>query len=169
MSLLKIDGLSLHDRIDIKNRYWKNLNRTNCYAYALGLDVPEEEIMDGAFHVLGKMAISTDLEMTDEDMYYISSIERLEMDLDFLHLKYEEAGPFDLVKDNEWLIAFFNCPYNLYGDFHFARRNDAGLWVHKLGWKGKLSVHDDQNKLIINPKKAGFDFYVFEKCLKLRK
>lgn len=169
MSLLKIDGPSLHDRIDINKRNWLNNATTNCYAYALGLDIPEEEIIKGAYSTLGTMGISCDHEITDEEKYYIPCIERLKMDLDFLKLKYEEADPFEIVKENEWLIAFFSCPYEPDNDFHFARKNKEGIWVHKIGWKGFLSLHDDQNKLIINPKKADFDFYVFEKCLKLRK
>ena len=169
MSNLKISGLKLHNMIDVNNKEWKNLKTTNCYAYALGLDIPEYSIIKDAFSTIGMMAISNDHEMTPEEKHYIPDVERLKMDLDFLKIKYEEADPFELVKDNEWLIAYYNCPFTPGYDFHFVRRNKDGIWTHKCGWKGGLSTVDDYDLPITDPKKAFFDFYVFEKCLKLRK
>ena len=165
----KIDGLEIRSMIDVNKKDWINIQTTNCYAYALGLDVPEKEIVPGAYGTLGAMAVANDHEITNFERHYIPGIERLEMDLDFLHLKYEDADPFELVKENEWLIAYYYCPYEPDFDFHFLRRTNEGVWTHKMGWKKGLFVSDDDNKLIINPEKAGFDFYIFEKCLKLSK
>lgn len=46
---LKISPQEIIAAIDLEKETWDNVNTTNCYAYALGLDVPQIEIKKYAY------------------------------------------------------------------------------------------------------------------------
>ena len=46
---LKMSLLELRNSINLDKKNWKHIFTTNCYAYALGLDVREQNIKDFAY------------------------------------------------------------------------------------------------------------------------
>lgn len=46
---MELDELRRH--IILNNCEWKNILTTNCYAYALGLDIPQEKIGNCAYEL----------------------------------------------------------------------------------------------------------------------
>ena len=158
------DQDKLHDMINPRPTSWENVYGTNCYAYALGLDIPEKEIAKDAYSYIGTMGFCHN----KDDLHKTNIITRLEFDLDFLGLKFEESSPFALTREDEWLIALFSSKFNE-NDFHFARKDVNTFWMHKPGWMKVPINTDDNEKIIENIDKATFDKYDFEKCLKLRK
>lgn len=51
MGVLKISVDDLVDYISLTYDYWENAMDTNCYAFALGLDIPEDEIVKNAYQL----------------------------------------------------------------------------------------------------------------------
>ena len=48
---LKLNLKKIQDYIGLKTDFWVNTTTTNCYAYALGLDIPETNIVEGAYRL----------------------------------------------------------------------------------------------------------------------
>ena len=93
---LKINQKELVKHIELKSDYWINRKETNCYAFALGFDIPERNIMNGAYKV-GVIGFTKEgIDLSKINIY--SYEERLIKDLKTLKLIYEETSPEEIVK-----------------------------------------------------------------------
>ena len=132
---LKMSLQEIRDSIDLNKTIWKNIGDTNCYAFALGLDVVEESIIEHAY-IPGVMSGSSiklcnDNEF-DNSFKYDDFINNLYMDLNFLGISYREIYSDEKITDDEWKIAIYTSPHILGGcdDFHFLRLCNDGYWHH---------------------------------------
>lgn len=106
-----------------------DLDRKNCYAYALNLNINDPEK-----RVLFPGCISDENE--DPDIYSETSLmKRLKRDLNFLGFSYREN---DIrLKEGEYRIAiyafptFHDCPIG----FHISRQDKDCYWSEKPNWK----------------------------------
>lgn len=130
-------------------REWNNIESTNCYAYALGIDADPNNFSfifnfnPGAF--------------IEESLGYPFTIEKLltnlEGDFKVLGLEYIEVNPNFIVKKGEWKIATMvtsDCSLQ-YIDFHFLKQIENGIWTHKLGFRDGPIDFDGKHEKIENP------------------
>ncbi len=130
---------------EIELQHWSHPRTTNCYAFALGLDVSEDAICKKAY-IPGHIAEN----IIGTDTYDITTSEQLEKyvcnDLMALGLRYEEVDVLNRVPRlkiyNEecetWDILLFMEPSTAYWrDFHFAKVGSDGKLYHKQGWGRK--------------------------------
>lgn len=167
MKNLRLSPKNIRKLIDLKTDCWICPTSTNCYAFALGLDVPSSKISNHAYQ-LG--CFSEDyLKKRKTDVYSLNREERLSYDLDSLGLSYIEVEP-DCKIDNidtkypSFLIAYFEGKM----DFHFLRKNNYdNIWYHKRGYLNFVGNRDDDKQIITNPKEAFFTRYDYVKTLKI--
>lgn len=181
MELSKVNISEVKSKIILKEHYWENIYSTNCYAFALGLDIPERE-MPFSYNLGFIYCYINDIE--DDEIRRKSYENKLLMDLDALELEHEEADPegpttIDINYDENgnaivkysWLIALFKSKQR--GDFHFLRKTPNGIWWHKQGWDSSPGCGDwDGSKVVRDPTKKQlfyYDEYVKTYRLKLTK
>lgn len=163
---LKINQKELVKHIELKFDYWINRKETNCYAFALGFDIPERNIMNGAYKV-GVIGFTKEgIDLSKINIY--SYEERLIKDLKTLKLIYEETSPEEIVKDDYkytfFLISLLEHPK----DFHFLRKSKQdNTWWHKRGWEAMPNNIDDFDNIIVNPKNAVIGNYEYIKTYKI--
>lgn len=162
----------IRKNIDIHNAVWKNTCSTNCYAYALGLDVPEREIRYCAYQpgVLGGYPHSVDRK---GQFTYIALIESIYEDMKKLGIEIREVAPTEIISDEEWKIALFvaflsRYPRELCHDFHFLRQREDGTWYHKLGYYNSPTNKDYSGNIITNLEECKLGSKTFRKCFSLR-
>lgn len=145
-------GITLERINEIINPFastWHNNDSTNCYAYALGIDLSKEEIYPlsnlnpGTFsgHFLGNPFSTKDLlTYIDEDLYCLG-LKSKEVDYDY---KLEKG---------EWKIAVMKTSdfNNGICDYHFLRQVSPNKWMHKKGFYTPPTNLDSRGKIIINP------------------
>ena len=165
---LKMSLQELRSSIDIGKMEWTSGHNTNCYAYALGLDIPQYKIKYGAYEP-GVIANSKIDFFSKEVFSYNDLINNLYLDFNALGIVFREISPLDKISSNEWKIALFITWYNqnLLEDFHFLRQHNDGIWYHKNGFYGDVSNYDDHGKIITNPKKCFLKYREYNKCLSL--
>lgn len=163
MSLDKV-----RDNIQIYPENWINIYTTNCYAYALGLDVPEYAICKGAYQP-GSFSIDDNPLIYDVYFNYDTLLNNLESDFEKLGLSFREVEPDECLNINEWKIAMFtdSCDEDKIVDFHFLRQKSDGCWFHKNGFSGSISKLDRSGKVIVDPKKCYLLNYKYKKCYAL--
>ena len=120
---------------------WKHKNGTNCYAYSLGIDIPESKVGPLAFEpggiTLNKMKVAeSDLvsELRKRSLY-----EKLAMDFKLLGLQYTFSStprPYEIIENQDsiirsWDLVIMDSPYGV----HFGWVNKAGILLHKKGYK----------------------------------
>lgn len=136
---------------------WKYVLETNCYAYALGLDIPVNYLAkyEDSIHYdpgfFGGMNLSAPF--TEEKLFaHILS------DMDALNLCCSEVSPDYNFGKNEWKIAVFGAVTDKegkYKDFHFLRQTKPGfMWTHKQGFNLEPTNCDSDNKVILDPTKC---------------
>ena len=167
LSLNEIRG-----KIQVYPDSWVNIYDTNCYAYALGLDVCESSICRGAF-IPGVISGVNSFDVFSKDFDYDSFIEGLENDFQLLNILYREIEPEEKIDADEWKVALY-VDFDVRGflfDFHFVRTNPQEVWMHKVGFSGPPTVNDYYDNAIIDPRKCELDTYEYKKCyaLKLKK
>ena len=121
--------------ISLKEDYWENDFNTNCYAFALGLDIPEEEICKNAYQ-LGFIAAKK-FNISIQEVLKLSLEDRFLLDLKAIKIAYYEideeqsAGMYHLGNYvcHHWDISL----YSNGKDFHFMRCNYNGELYHKVG------------------------------------
>ena len=171
----KMSAEEIRNRIILYKKNWRNIKTTNCYAYALGLDVPEKKICNYAYQP-GVMSNHNIPFMAKDLVPYDTFIDSVNSDLDYLGIEVKEINPNQTIESYEWKIALFvpldilNHPYMI-DDFHFIKQYPDGIWYHKYGYQGNITNNDDQNNIIINPKLCVLDDLVYDKtlCLKLKR
>lgn len=161
----------LRKKINLDKNVWENTYATNCYAYALGLDIPESSIMKGAF-LPGTMS-GTSIIFDDKRLFsYASLIDGLYGDLEALDIIVREISPSEDINSDEWKIALYTTPSFLdkesLMDFHFFRFCNDEIWRHKMGWTYPPSIYDDNRKVIRNLDECYFKNKVYNKCFSLK-
>ncbi len=154
-------------------RLWNNYLTTNCYAYALGIDIPEDKIINSAYQpgTIGSIIFN----IKENEFEKMSLEERIYADLEALNISYDECDQSEIScygfnKDfitNQWIIALFLSNEEDW-DFHFMRKSLDNKWWHKRGYNfEKPSNFDDNFETIYNPEKCKLNDYKYVKCLKL--
>ena len=136
--MLEIDEKKIKSLISLKEDYWENNFTTNCYAFALGLDIPEAQICKNAYQ-LGFIAAKK-FGIDIKRILNMSLEERFLLDLKALKIAYYEireeqaAGWYYLGNYvcNYWDVLL----YSNGKDFHFLRRNYNGELYNKIGYLG---------------------------------
>ena len=148
----------IRDSIILKEREWNNISFTNCYAYALGLDITSTLISKFDYpYIVGSFGQNL---VYYKDFYNMSLEERLFLDLKALDIDVEKVE--DTVSDDKsWFIAMYEdkCDKNNQKQFHFIRMSKNGIWFHKKGLYGCISCFDTAGNMITDPKKAVFYSY----------
>lgn len=169
MPFLGIDYTKIKDLISLREDYWENDFDTNCYAFALGLDIPENEIMKDAYQlgVIGATVKQIPMEVLKELTYE----ERLILDLEVLDINRQDSTINDSSGfwignnyiDTWWIISLLSNGKN----FHFIRKNYDGIWYQKWGYFAPVTNLDFDKKIITNPNEANFGEYKLVKTYKL--
>ncbi len=131
---LKMSLGEIRSLIDVQKEEWIHMDTTNCYAYALGLDIAESDIIPYAY-VPGIISHS-DIDLTRLSSFsYESLLKNIYLDFEALEIDFREISPLDEVGDDEWKIALFTrkC-FDLLDDYHFLRCHNDGIWYHKNGY-----------------------------------
>ncbi len=169
MENLKINYNKIKDLISLREDYWENNDTTNCYAFSLGLDVKEDEIIKNAYQ-LGVIG-STVKQMTINQLRKLTFEERLLLDLEVMGIKQQESTLLDnsfswIGKDYIdicWIISLLSNGNN----FHFIRKSYDGIWYQKWGYFAPVINYDFDKKIITNPLDANFGEYKLIKTYKL--
>lgn len=170
--MLKLSLNEIRGNIQVYPENWINVGTTNCYAYALGLDVNECLIDEFAYN---PGTISKNYRLNRFGFFYYSTlVKNLEEDFKALNILYREIEPNDLIQLNEWKVALFVEIYgkdefdDLVSDFHFLRSNGNGIWFHKNGFFESPTKKDYSNKIITNLDECDLCLYEYRKCYALR-
>lgn len=175
MGILNLDVYEVKQLISLREEYWEYDFDTNCYAFALGLDVPEGEITKKAYQlgVIGAVV----MEIPIVELKKMTFEERLFLDLDALgiiheEVSFDECSGFKYVYDKRgrttfidtyWLISLFSSG----DDFHFLRKSYNGKWWHKQGYFGCPTDLDSNKSVITNPEMCNIRGYEYVKTYKL--
>lgn len=169
---LKMSIKEIRDKIDINCESWKYIKETNCYAYALGLDIPCDLINDHAYE---PGTISNTNKFYEDELWHLNYnrfMYCLYSDLYNLGIEFKEVAPTTKIECNEWKIAlyteFLSYPGETILDFHFLRESKEGLWYHKIGWEDGPTNIDINNKIITNLDNCFLGDYEYQKCLCLK-
>lgn len=93
----------ISEKIQLNPKTWFHINTTNCYAYALGLDIKESNICEYAYQ---PGTISSTSNLADSDYFsYSDLINGIEGDLKALNIFYREIEPHEQIALDEWKIA----------------------------------------------------------------
>ncbi len=169
MSFLKMDYSKIKYLISLREEYWENNFDTNCYAFSLGLDIPENEILKNAYQlgVIGAIVKQIPMEVLKK----LSFEERLILDLEVLGINWQESTFYESsdfkigndYTDTWWLISLLSNSEN----FHFIRKSYNGIWYQKWGYFAPVINFDFDKKIITNPNDANFGEYKLIKTYKL--
>lgn len=174
---LKPSEITRDINIDEIPMYWYNIFTTNCYAFALGLDVDESSIAECAYQpgVMGSVIFNYPI----INLKNMSTEEKIFLDMEALKIRIKEADPSDNgdyrlfhKKDNEtvssisfsWIISLYE---NDNKEFHFARKTDNGIWYHKEGYRNKPISFDYDKNRILDPRHCNLGDYKYKKSYKL--
>ena len=174
---LKISLQELKDSIDVsklKKSEWNSKKTTNCYAYALGIDIPEEEVLSCGYEPGAISGVPYSL-VNQTQFNYRYFIESIKADCEALGLSYALSTPKEEIIGNGWKIALFTTrpiyTHNdvVFSDFHFMRQSDNGIWYHKKGYSGSVCRRDDQFRVIRDPSHCFLNKYLYRECYILSK
>ena len=172
MSRLNIKRCDLIQMIDLNKVKWENKSTSNCYAFALGLDIPEKKICEAAY-VPGVMSGSL-INLPAKYSFTLDELIRsLESDFDFLGIQYRENVSKEELEEGEWLIALyvsylFSHRKDRLSDYHFIRLLSDGIWYHKNGFCGGVINTDRNRKVITDPLECDFKNRDFVKTYALK-
>lgn len=157
---LKISLQELRKIINLNKIDWNNQFYTNCYAYALGLDIRESRIIENAF-VPGIIS-NSEKNIIARNFTYEELITNLYNDLDFLEINFREIKPNEIISSDEWKIALFTQPDKVdLQDFHFLRLCKDEIWHHKKGWCNYPTMYDDNDEIITDPQNCFLQNYKY--------
>ena len=136
--MLNMPIKEIKEKISLREEYWENNFETNCYAFALGLDIPENDICINGFQP-GIIA-SKIFDISLDELARLKVEDRMILDLKALKIgfklsevtmnqEYKSLGNYWC---NSWDILLFLNE----NDFHFARINRNGEMYHKIGYFG---------------------------------
>lgn len=165
--MLKMSLNEIRGKIQMYPENWVNMYSTNCYAYALGLDIRQSDICDYAYQpgTISETTNISELKYFSYDML----IKGIESDLKLLQIAYRNVEEDEKLALNEWKIALFVDGYHgSLIDFHFLRQKENGIWLHKNGYQGTISKKDRSDEIIVSPSGAELFPYIYKKCYALR-
>jgi hypothetical protein len=157
------------------DKEWEYVDDTNCYAFALGLDYPESQILSHAYQlgVIGSIKYG----IRPMDICFLSHEDRLIIDLKTLKINYSEIDPSEksYCKTNYlkgrlrsidycWSIALFGDGE----DFHFLRKGFDDIWYQKNGYHSTPVNYDKDNKIILDPRTCNLGEYEYIKSYQLK-
>lgn len=172
---------TLKKYFNLSTDYWLYLQSVNCYAYALGIDLPPDvfnisiwkSYQPGCFY---EAMYHIKLEEREDNL-----LDRIKLDFKVLGITYKEVSSSSIISPDEWKIAYLSRDVGgLLNDYHFLRQGSDGTWYHKSGHQFDYppTNKDDNGNIIYNPEEAIFinEFkssknnkkYKFEKCYSLR-
>ncbi len=165
MANLKMTVEEIVDCIELKEQSWFNTMGTNCYAYALGLDLDEDMITKYAYQVGVIGAILNDIDI--KEVLKLPYDERLALDLNSIKIPFEECDPLDVIEYNQWKIAMFANPEKE-NSFHFMRECSKGIWWQKWGSLfGYPVCKDFDSQIITDPRTCNIGDYEYLKTYAL--
>lgn len=174
---LKMSLIELRKSITLNKEVWENIFSTNCYAYALGLDINENNIVSAAYSP-GTLSNSKFSFAGKYFFTYSNLLRALHDDFKFLGIDFKEVDPTDKNKDEEWKIALFTFPPpftnkiikndEILEDYHFFRQTDSGIWYHKEGWNKAPCCIDDKEMIITDLTKCYLENGEYKKCYTLK-
>ncbi len=159
----------IRKNIDVKKKIWNNIDGTNCYAYALGIDVSEYKLKEDIFSP--GVISNSKVNLTRHEYFsYDLLMDNLFSDFKALGIEYRLVEPLDEILEDEWKIALFvsEIGNNLLDDFHFMRQFSDGIWHHKNGYYGLVSEYDNKGKIITNPMDCSLRQRSYDKCFCLK-
>lgn len=174
MNTLKMSSEEIRNLISLREQYWEYNFETNCYAFALGLDVPENDIVKNAYQlgVMGAVAKN----MPIKELKDLSFEERMKLDLDFLGISCCEALPTEnsgfkfilrrgnvVACDHFWIVSLFNDR----NSFHFVRKSYDGEWYHKRGYFAGPINFDNDRRIITDPRECNINGCQYVKTYRL--
>lgn len=161
---LKMDLMELRRQINLNKKHWKHILTTNCYAYALGLDIPERRISNNDYF---PGMISNFINKRPPFYTYSELLQGLYADLEALGIEIREIGPNEEIAKGEWKIALFagevDMMPELFYRIHFLRQRKNGIWYHKK-WYKRVSNKDDNHQIITNPEACYFEEVKYQNC-----
>ena len=152
--MLNMSILDIRREMNFNYDVYENILETNCYAYALGLDIPETKICKYAYD-LGIIA-SHIFNIPYAKIKKLTNEERMLLDFKALKLGYKESFEQEpmkyIFKGNYYCILWDILLFTDYtdNDFHVARVDFDGELHHKLGrhiTEPKITCIDDIEKL----------------------
>lgn len=159
-----MDLENLKNQIDLKEGNWINTSSTNCYAFALGLDIPQDKICESAYYVghIYRHYNHIKARYTPRDLL-------LQHDFETLSLIYKESNLNDKINKGEWKIAYFDSIYEC--GFHFFRQTENGIWWHKFDYDYIPTCLDNDDKIITDPTSCNVNLRGLElqKCYILKR
>lgn len=145
-----IYGNDIRSLISLMELYWENDFNTNCYAFAPGLDIPENEICENAYQ-LGFIG-AKEFGLQIKEIKKLGIEERFLLDLKALKIACDET---DEIHQATWqYLGNYKCRYwdvLLYSNgenFHFARVNYDGELYHKVGYFGTPIMYKENTELL---------------------
>lgn len=173
-NMLKMTLSEIRGQIQMYPENWINVSTTNCYAYALGLDIKEDDICLNAYQP-GTISKFCERGVPNKYLTCSNLIKAIEKDLKGLNISYREIEPQELIALDEWKIALLVKEYydhrmckRLLSDFHFLRINRNGLWTHKVGYFAIPNEKDFTAQVIMNPRECDLGMYEYKKCYALK-
>jgi hypothetical protein len=171
LELLKKEDIT--SKIDLKCNNWENNLETNCYAFALGLDIRESNLVKYAYQPGSICESLTNL--TDADIAVMNIENRMISDLKSLGIEVSERGLFDEIDENneylEWKIALLlhkaDKSICYYGPYHFIRQASNGIWYHKIGYNEVPPMSIGSTDMIENTSSYYAGDYKYYKTYKL--
>ena len=167
MKNLLVNASKVKDLINLKVDSWDYPSSTNCYAFALGLDVPFSKITKSAY-VIGCFSEDS-LKRKRINVYSLDYQQALQYDLKRLGISCVEVDPTYVVNNfdanyTSFLIALYKGDH----DFHFLRKNNYdNTWYHKEGYVSFPKNRDDDGQIITNPEDAFLIRYDYINTYKL--
>ena len=160
----------LNYKINLTKKHWIHFVKTNCYAYALGLDIREDKIKRHAYQP-GVMSNYKHFIHFNSLFTYEHLINAIYADMDALGIEIKLIKYDDKISDDSWKVALFITRYskesNYLDDYHFLRyKNNA--WYHKNGYDSFPSNKDDNYNIIINPKECYLKRREYKGCYCLK-
>lgn len=167
---LKLSTNEIKNLISLREEYWEHQFGTNCLAFALGLDINENDIFKKAYKlgVMGSIIKGIPI----KELNKLSFEERLFLDLDAIGIKHtivasSEKSGFWIDHNyiyTYWLISLFSNG----DDFHFMRKSYDGTWYHKFGYFAPVINYDFDKKIITEPECANLGDYKNVKTYRLQ-
>lgn len=149
----------LKHKVEFNPEKWRWNDKTNCYSYALGLDVPDWLISRkippyylGYLYIIYETYFNTWQKALNFLENY-SYNERIELDLKTIDTGFSQIDYNDKLRNaNERKIVYFKCKdkyaktelrygknlarsTKLWHSFHFYVQDYDGIWKHKNGYK----------------------------------
>ena len=160
----------IRNNICTNKQVFDNIKTTNCYAFALGLDINKDEFNKLLFNP-GVISNSPTILSKHSAFEYDELIQNIINDFNELMIKFEEIDYKEISKNDEWKIAIYLKYYkyrctNLITDCHFLREIN-GIWYHK-SFNSYPTNLDSNNKIITDLESASIKDYEYKTCYKLK-